>query len=149
MIRMMVFSLCGGWVFFQKKMGHRGMEPIRNTGMCTLPETNMFAPENRQSQMEIHLPSINFRGELLFREGKPGWCEWVFTHWQCCFPFKVNYLGDPWMQWCRKKVAASVTVTEKIFGTILSTPERLRWNLQITHFEGKWSEPNLHDYVPC
>ena len=38
------------------------MEPIRDTGMCTLPETNMFAGENRQSQMEIHLPTINFQG---------------------------------------------------------------------------------------
>ena len=29
-------------------------------------------------------------------------------------------------------------------------PGRLTWNLQITHEKkGKWSEPNLHDDVPC
>ena len=26
-------------------------------------------------------------------------------------------------------------------------PGRLTWNLQITHLEGKLSEPNIHDYV--
>ena len=73
---MMVFSLCGGWFFSTKKwvLEIEEWNRSRDTGMCTLPETNMFAPENRQSQMQIHLPSINFRGELLFREGKPG-CE--------------------------------------------------------------------------
>ena len=38
----------------------------------------------------------------------------------------------------------------QMFPTCWKHPERLTWNLQITHLKkGKWSEPNLHDYGPC
>ncbi len=58
----------------------------------TLPETNMFAPENRPSQKEISIPTIHFQVRTVsFREGrlrrKHGEFSTNFSNicpWSCC-----------------------------------------------------------------
>ena len=51
-----------------------GLNPTESVdGILTLPETNITL-ENKPSQKEIHLPTIDFQGQAVsFREGKDSW----------------------------------------------------------------------------
>ena len=57
-----------------------------------------------------------------------------------------NSLNQYELIWKKEELEMVQMVQLKTF-----TPWKINsWNLQITHEKkGKWSEPNLHDYVPC
>ena len=57
-----------------------------------------------------------------------------------------NSLNQYELIWIKEELEMVQMVQLKTF-----TPWKINsWNLQITHEKkGKWSEPNLHDNVPC
>ena len=54
---------------------------MHSTNALTLPETNVFTPENRPkpNRKVVFQPSI-FRGHVSFRAGRTFWNQ--VTHWQ-------------------------------------------------------------------